>query len=49
MAGPLSLESDWRESDLLGTAPPDLVRQLTSLPVTVNFHRNCLTPANFSR
>ena len=30
-------------------APEDILRELTKEKVTINFHENCLTPANFSR
>merc|ERR1712112_363229 len=46
---PLELEEGWEESRLLGSASNDVIDQLTSLPVTVNFHRWCLTRENFTR
>jgi len=48
-AVPLELEEGWEESRLLGSASNDVIDQLTSLPVTVNFHRWCLTKENFTR
>jgi len=46
---PLELEEGWEESRLLGGASNEVIDQLTSLPVTVNFHRWCLTRENFTR
>jgi len=46
---PLDLLSDWEKSSLLGQAPGEVMEQLSSLPVTINFHHWCLTMENFTK
>jgi len=45
----LELEPTWMESELFGEAPESLVEDITSLPVTSNFHHWCLTRENFTK
>jgi len=46
---PLDLLDGWEDSKLIGQAPGEVVEQLVSLPVTINFHHWCLTMENFTR
>jgi len=46
---PLDLLPGWEDSKLLAPAPGDVLEQMTSLPVTINFHHWCLTMENFTR
>jgi len=49
---PLELLPGWEESALLGEAAARdsvLLEEMTSLPVTINFHHWCLTRENFTR
>jgi len=46
---PLELSEGWEDSQLYGSAPSDVIDQLTSLPVTVNRHHWCLTRENFTK
>jgi len=46
---PLDLVQGWEEGILLAEAPGDILEQLTSLPVTINFHHWCLTMENFTK
>eukprot|EP00090_Calanus_glacialis_P045280 TRINITY_DN8294_c0_g1_i1.p1 TRINITY_DN8294_c0_g1~~TRINITY_DN8294_c0_g1_i1.p1 ORF type:complete len:323 (-),score=87.85 TRINITY_DN8294_c0_g1_i1:89-1057(-) len=46
---PLDLLTGWEESKLLSQAPGEVVEQLSSLPVTINFHHWCLTMENFTK
>eukprot|EP00092_Neocalanus_flemingeri_P016060 GFUD01017384.1.p1 GENE.GFUD01017384.1~~GFUD01017384.1.p1 ORF type:complete len:323 (+),score=84.53 GFUD01017384.1:84-1052(+) len=46
---PLDLLEGWEETEMLGQAPGDVVEQLVSLPVTINFHHWCLTMENFTK
>lgn len=45
---PLSVTDEWWESYISLAASPEIFDILTAEPVTVNFHRWCLTPENFS-
>jgi gamma-glutamyl hydrolase len=44
----LQLTDEWQESLLGQTIPQQIEAIATSKKVTINFHRWCLTPANFS-
>jgi len=46
---PLELVDGWEFSTLLGQADSEIISDLTSMPVTANFHHWCLTPENFTR
>jgi len=46
---PLDLLPGWEDSKLLAPAPGEVLEQMTSLPVTINFHHWCLTMENFTR
>ena len=46
---PLNFTSDWPESDLGKSAGDDMTEILANKDVTVNFHRWCLTPQNFTQ
>jgi len=46
---PLDLVDGWEDSKLLGPASGEVVEQLSSLPVTINFHHWCLTMENFTK
>jgi len=46
---PLELGDDWRKSKLFGKAPADILQYLTTLPITLNFHHDCVTADNFKR
>jgi len=46
---PLELVEGWEFSTLLGQADSEIISDLTSMPVTANFHHWCLTPENFTR
>jgi len=46
---PLELVDGWEWSSLLGQADSEIITDLTSLPVTANFHHWCLTPENFTK
>lgn len=37
------------ESNLFGSAPPDVLREIREEKVTINFHNHCLTPTNFTK
>ena len=44
----LDLTGEW-DSSLIGQAMPEAIKDIvTTERVTINFHRWCLTPANFS-
>ena len=46
---PLNLTEEWSAS-LIGKAMPEAMTQLvSSQPLTINFHRWCLTPENFTK
>lgn len=40
--------SETMTSNLFSSAPKAIVNSLSSLPLTANFHRLCLTPENFT-
>merc|ERR1712013_26179 len=46
---PLDLLPGWEDSELLAPAPGDVLEQMSSLPVTINYHHWCLTMENFTR
>lgn len=48
-ASPLHLLPNWRRSKIYGKTPPHILNDLVNSPVTINFHRFCLTPTNFTR
>ena len=46
---PLYLTEEW-SSSLIGKAmPEDMTQLVSSQPLTINFHRWCLTPENFTK
>lgn len=49
IANPLHLLPGWNNSRIYGTAPKEIVEKLTQEKVTINFHKNCLTPENFTK
>lgn len=49
MANPIHLLPAWTQSKIYGAAPKEILRKLTAEKVTINFHENCLTPANFTK
>jgi len=49
VANPLHLLPTWRLSKIYGKAPHEILQKLTKERVTINFHENCLTPANFTK
>lgn len=48
-ASPLHMLPAAASSNVYGRAPPDVLRELEHERVSINFHRFCLTPTNFSR
>jgi gamma-glutamyl hydrolase len=46
---PLNLTTNWRSSRLYGQAPDHVIKQLTTKPITMNFHTECFTMDSFTR
>merc|ERR1711892_268051 len=48
-ASPLHLIPKWGSSGVLGSAPPDVIKEVTEEKISINFHHFCLTPTNFTK
>lgn len=48
-AVPLNFIRGAEQSNLFGSAPPDVMREIKQERITINFHNHCLTPANFTK
>ena len=46
---PLNFLPGAEESNLFGSAPPDVMREIKEEKITINFHNHCLSPTNFTR
>ena len=46
---PLNLTDQWFTSRIGQAMPEDMTQLVSSKPLTINFHRWCLTPQNFSK
>ena len=46
---PLNLTDQWFTSRIGQAMPEDMTQLVASKPLTINFHRWCLTPQNFSK
>jgi len=47
-ASPLHMRGAWKQSRIYGAVPKHILRDLTQKRVTINFHKFCLTPTNFT-
>ena len=46
---PLNLTDQWSTSRIGRTMPEDMTQLVSTKPLTINFHRWCLTPENFTK
>lgn len=49
IALPLKFSPDFRNSRMFGSMPEDMIQQLATEPITINFHEAGISPSTFER